>query len=133
MVALPRADVEGNVSRLLQRRRQSGTLAPKPHGGGPPPVLSPDDEQRLEDLIQKHNDYTLNMLRQQGGFNCSLTTIWRALRRRGLTSKKKTLRADERGRPDVQEKRRSFQRKVKRVDSRRLVFVDETGVTTAMT
>src|SRR5271165_221681 len=76
------------VSRLLQRRRQKGTLAPEPHGGGPTPVLSLDDQQRLEDLIQKHNDNTLDQLRQQGGFACSLTTIWRALRRRGLTSKK---------------------------------------------
>ena len=55
------------------------------------------------------------------------------MRRRGLTCKKKTQHADERDRPDVQEKRRSFRRKVKRVDSQRLVFVDETGVTTAMT
>ena len=27
------------VTRLLQRRRDAGTLAPKPHGGGPRPVL----------------------------------------------------------------------------------------------
>jgi transposase len=120
------------VSRLLQRRRQKGTLAPEPHGGGPTPVLSPDDQQRLEDLIQKHNDNTLDQLRQQGGLACSLTTIWRALRRRGLTSKKKTQHADERDRADVRQKRRSFRRKVKRVEPKRLVFVDETGVTTAM-
>jgi transposase len=34
---------------------------------------------------------------------------------------------------DVQAKRRSFRRKVKKIASHRLVFVDETGVTTAMT
>src|SRR5271157_176067 len=121
------------VSRLLQRRRQKDTLAPEPHGGGPTPVLSPDDQRRLEDLIRDHNDDTLDQLRQQGGFDCSLTTIWRALRRCGLTSKKKTQHADERDRSDVREKRRSFRRKVKRVEPKRLVFVDETGVTTAMT
>ena len=75
----------------------------------------------------------MDELRQKGGFDCSLTTIWRALRLCGLTSKKKTQHADERDRPDVQEKRRSFRRKVKRVEPKRLVFVDETGVTTAMT
>ncbi len=120
------------VSRLLQRRREKGTLAPEPHGGGPTPVLSQDDQQRLEELIQEHNDSTLDQLRQQGGFVCSLTTIWRALRRCGLTSKKKTQHADERDRVDVQQKRRSFRRKVKQVEPNRLVFVDETGVTTAM-
>ncbi len=121
------------VSRLLQRRRQKDTLAPEPHGGGPTPVLSPDDLRRLEDLVREHNDDTLDQLKQRGGFSCSLTTIWRALRRQRLTCKKKTQHADERDRPDVQEKRRSFPRKVKRVEPKRLLFVDESGVTTAMT
>ena len=121
------------VSRLLQRRRQKDTLAPEPHGGGPTPVLSPDDLRRLEDLVREHNDDTLDQLKQRGGFNCSLTTIWRGLRRQRLTCKKKTQHADERDRPDVQEERRSFRRKVKRVEPKRLVFVDESGVTTAMT
>jgi transposase len=75
----------------------------------------------------------LEQLRQRGGFLCSLTTVWRALRRRRLTRKKKSLHADERDRPDVQTKRRSFRRKVKRIEPKRLVVVDETGVTTAMT
>lgn len=121
------------VSRLLQRRRQKGTLAPEPHGGGPTPVLSPDNQRLLQDMIREHNDDTLDQLRQRCGFDCSLTTIWRALRRRGLTSKKKTQHADERDRPDVRQKRRSFRRRVKRIEPKRLVFVDETGVTTAMT
>ena len=54
------------VSRLLQRRRQHNTLAPKPHGGGPTPVLSPDDERRLVDFIQKHNDNTLDSFGDRG-------------------------------------------------------------------
>ena len=83
------------VSRLLQRRRQKDTLAPEPHGGGPTPVLSPDDLRRLEDLVREHNDDTLDQLKQRGGFNCSLTTIWRALRRQRLTCKKKTQHADD--------------------------------------
>ncbi|MGC8639134.1 MAG: hypothetical protein ACP5XB_04565 [Isosphaeraceae bacterium] len=51
------------VSRLLLRR-QNRTLAPKPHGGGPTPVLSPNDERRLEEFIKKHNHNTLEMLRR---------------------------------------------------------------------
>jgi transposase len=53
--------------------------------------------------------------------------------RRQLTRKKKSRHADERDRPDVQRKRRSFRRQVKRIEVQRLIFVDETGVTTAMT
>jgi transposase len=117
----------------LQQRRKAGTLAPKPHGGGPRPALSHRDQQRLRRLIRKQNDATLKQLKQRGGFNCTLTTIWNTLRRLGLTYKKKTLRAEERNRPDVQKKRRRFRREVGRIESKRLIFVDETGVNTAMT
>jgi transposase len=121
------------VFRLLRRRREADTLDPKPHGGCPPPALGPDELRRLAELIREKPDATSEQSRQRGGFRCSLTTVWRALRRLGLTRKKKTLHADERGRPDVQKKRRSFRREVKRIEPERLVFVDETGVTTAMT
>jgi transposase len=30
------------IVRRLPRRRAAGTLAPKPHGGGPPPALGPE-------------------------------------------------------------------------------------------
>jgi transposase len=99
----------------------------------PHTALSADDKQRLEQLAREHNDDTMEQLKQRRQFRCSLTTIWRALRREGLTYKKKSQHADEQGRPDVQKKRRSFRRRVKRIDVERLVFVDETGVTTAMT
>ncbi len=121
------------IVRLLQRRRTAGTLAPKPHGGGPRPALSRRDQQRLLRLVRKQNDATLKQLKLQGSFCCTLTTIWNTLRRLGLTYKKKTLRAAERSRPDVQKKRRRFRRKVRQIQPKRLVFVDETGVNTAMT
>jgi transposase len=121
------------IIRLLQRRRDAGTVEPKPHGGGPTPVLGPDDHRRLAELIEAQPDATLKQLKQRGGFTCSLKTLWFALRQQGLTLKKKSLHADEQDRPDVQTKRRSFRRKVKRIEPERLVFVDETGVTTAMT
>jgi transposase len=121
------------VTRLLRRRRQAGTLEPKPHGGGPPLALEEGDRQRLDALIRECPDATLEQLRQRGGFRCSLTTIWRVLQRRRLSFKKKSLHADERDRPEVQTKRRSFRRKTRTIEPKRLVFVDETGITTAMT
>ena len=53
--------------------------------------------------------------------------MWRALRRLGLTRKKKTLHADEQDRPDVQKKRRSFRRKVKRIEPRTAGFRGRDG------
>src|SRR3954471_19603728 len=99
------------VVRLLQRRRGADTLEPKPHAGGPPPVLGPDDHRRLAALIEAEPDATLEQLKQRGGFTCSLKTLWLAVRPRDLTFKKKSLHADEQDRPDVQTKRRSFRRK----------------------
>ena len=121
------------IVRLLQRRRVAGTLAPEPHGGGPPPALGPGDQERLANLIREQPDVTLEQLRQRGGFTCSLKTLWLALRHRGLTYKKKSLHASQRDRPDVQKKRRSFRHEVGQIEPKHLVFVDETGVTTAMT
>src|SRR5512135_3795371 len=64
------------IVRLLQRRRDAGTLAPKPHGGGPPPCLGPDDPQRLAELIREQPAATLEQVKQRGGFTCSLKTLW---------------------------------------------------------
>jgi transposase len=121
------------IVRLFQQRRATGTLQPDPHGGGSPPALSPRDLDRLAQLIREQPDATLKQLKQRGGFTCSLKTLWFALDRQGLTRKKKSRHASERDRPDVQKKRRSFRRKVSKIEPKRLVFVDETGVTTAMT
>ena len=121
------------VTRLLQRRRDAGTLAPKPHGGGPRPVLGFPEQVRLAMLIAEHPDATLNQLKEWGGFACTLTTLWLTLRRFRLTYKKKTLHAGERDTPEVQAKRRRYRAKVRRIEAKRLVFVDETGVNTAMT
>ena len=121
------------IVRLLQRRRATGTLAPGPHGGGPPPVLGPGELGRLAGLVREQPDATLEQLRRRGGFRCSLKTLWFALDRLGLTRKKKSLHATQRDRPDVRKKRRRFRRAVRQIEPKKLVFVDETGVTTAMT
>jgi transposase len=121
------------VARLLRRRRQSGSLAPKPHGGGHPPALNEADGERLRQLVQQQPDATLEELRQRLGVSCSLAAICRALQKLDLPRKKKVLRASQQGDPKVQEKRRVFREKMAAIDPRRLVFVDESGATTAMT
>jgi predicted 2-oxoglutarate/Fe(II)-dependent dioxygenase YbiX len=46
---------------------------------------------------------------------------------------KKSLRAAEQDRPDVAAARRALQRRQKTLDPRRLVFIDETAVSTTIT
>ena len=121
------------ITRLLQLHRSTGSLEPRPHGGGNPAVLGPEDLQQLRKLVQKQPDATLEELRQRLGVSCSLMTISRALRKLGLPRKKKIPRSQEQDRPDVQEQRQEFCAKLAGVDPRRLVFVDESGANTAMT
>src|SRR4051812_35764926 len=121
------------VTRLLQLHRSTGSPQPRPHGGGNPGKLSPQDLERLRELVRQQPDATLEELRQRLGVACSTMTISRALRQLGLPRKKKIPRAAEQDRPDVQEQRREFCEQLAGLDPRRLVFVDECGANTAMT
>jgi transposase len=121
------------IVRLLQRKRRTGSVQPKPHAGVPPRKLDAAAEARLLDLVAAQPDATLAELRDRLGIRCSLMTIARALRRHHITRKKKTLYADEQQSPRVQRKRRAFKKKVASVDANHLVFVDEVGATTGMT
>src|SRR5215471_5854137 len=121
------------VTRLLQLHRTTGSVEPRPHGGGNPAVLTPEDLERLRELIRQQPDATLEECRQRLGASCSLITISRALSRLGLPRKKKTPRAAKQDRPEVQERRREFCEGLAGVDPRRQVFVDECGANTAMT
>jgi transposase len=121
------------VVRLLQAHRRTGSIRPKPHGGGHPAALTPEDLDRLRELIRQQPDATLEECRQHLGASCSLTTISRALSNLGLPRKKKVPRAREQDSPEVQEQRRAFCEELAGVDPQRLVFVDECGAHTAMT
>jgi transposase len=121
------------ITRLQRRHRQTGDLSPKPHGGGQPPALDEAACQRLRAAVHERPDATLQELRQRLRLSCSLTALWRALRRLKITRKQKTRRHAEQDRPDVQEQRAAFAEAVAQVDPEHLVFVDESGANTAMT
>jgi len=89
------------IARLLQLRRQTGSAAPRPHGGGKPPTLNPDALEQLRRLVQEAPDATLDQYRQRLGVQGSIMIIWRGLKRLGITRKKKSPRAAERDRPEV--------------------------------
>src|SRR5262249_52605967 len=87
------------LTPLLGPHRTTGSLRPRPQGGGNPAVLTPEDLERLRELIRRQPDATLEECRQHLGASCSLMTISRALRRLGLPRKKKVPRAAEQDRP----------------------------------
>jgi transposase len=120
------------IVRLLQRFRSTGSVQPKPHAGGPRPKVAPQATARLLDLVRHQPDATLAELRDQLGVDCSIVAIFRTLKRNGITRKKKTRFADERDSPRVQKQRRAFCEEMATVDANNVVFIDETGATTAM-
>jgi transposase len=121
------------ITRLLKLRRETGSIEPRPHGGGVEPTLDHEALGRLRKLVEETPDATLEALKQKMGVSGSRMIICRALRKLGLPLKKKSPHASERDTPEVQEERREFGEAVEPIEPRRLVFVDETGVTTAMT
>src|SRR5947209_14739824 len=98
------------VVRLLQHKRRTGSVQPKPHAGVPPRKLDAAAEARLLELVRDQPDATLAELRDRLGIRCSLMTIARALKRHQITRKKKTLHAQEQDSPRVQAQRRAFQK-----------------------
>jgi transposase len=76
------------VRRLLQRRRQTGETQPRQGRPGPKPQLAAQ-EGALRDLVAAVPDLGAAEYRDRLGLACSPLTVWRALRRLGLTFKKK--------------------------------------------
>jgi len=120
------------IVRLLQRFRGTGSVQPKAHGGGARPKLDAEAVARLLELVRQQPDATLAELRSRLGVGCSIMTIFRVLGRHRITRKKKTQHAQERDTPRVQRQRRAFRKRMATVAPEHLVFVDETGATTAM-
>jgi transposase len=120
-----------------QQARADGRRCAKPHGGGRARGIDPAGEAILRGLVAERNDRTLDEYRELlaagGGPRVSRPTLCRTLRRLGLRRKKKTLRASEQDRADIQAERAVFRERVRQLDAKDLVFIDETGITTAMT
>src|SRR3954463_14957120 len=89
------------VTRLMHLYRSTGSVEPRPHGGGNPAVLTPADLERLRELIRKRPDATLRESAAPLGSSCSLMTSSRALKELGLPRKKKVPRAAEQDSPEV--------------------------------
>jgi transposase len=77
------------VRRLKQRRRTTGAVAPRQGRPGPAPKLAAHAD-RLRELVQRQPDLTPADYRDRLGVACCALTVWRALRRLGLTFKKKS-------------------------------------------
>lgn len=80
------------VRRLKQRRRESGSASPRKRGRQDPGMFDRKRSAALRRMIKESPDTTLAQLQMRVedelGITCSVFTIWRTVRRLGITLKK---------------------------------------------
>ena len=76
------------VHRLIQRRRETGSLTPRKQAKFRHRVLTAREEERLVRLITARPDATLTELRDALPSPAALSTLWRTIGRLGFTLKK---------------------------------------------
>jgi transposase len=75
------------VRRLMQRHRETGSLAPKATRRGRKLRLAPR-AGAIRELVARQPDLTAAEVRDRLGLAASALTVWRMLRRLGFTFKK---------------------------------------------
>ena len=80
------------VHRLIQRRRETGSLEPRRQTTFRRRALTVDEEGRLVALITARPDATLAELRDALPTTAALSTLWRVIDRCALTVKKNRTR-----------------------------------------
>ena len=73
---------------LLKRRRETGSIAPRPRGGGRAPAFDEAAAARLREAVRADDDATLEELAEAAGVACAPSVVHRALKRLGITRKK---------------------------------------------
>ncbi|MEH3037922.1 MAG: IS630 family transposase [Sphingomonas adhaesiva] len=125
---------EATAVRWLAALR-AGRRGPRAQGGDRRSRL-PLHEGWLLALIAAENDLTLAQVGQrllgEHGVKADAGMLSRFFTRRGISFKKKRVHASEQLRPDVAERREAWRAMQPRLDAGRLIFLDETGVTTNM-
>src|SRR3954453_23081654 len=76
------------LSCVLQRGRETGSIEPKPHGGGQKPAFDPPAAERLRQAVADRPDATLEELREAVGVDCGTSAVHRALGKLALPRKK---------------------------------------------
>ena len=76
------------IRRLLQRRRETGGIAPKKRGTHKPPKFHGEGLECLKRLVEQDADATLQELLDRSGVEGSIMAVHRALERLGCRRKK---------------------------------------------
>ena len=76
------------VRDLMRRRRETGSIAPKPRGGGRAAAFDGEAAGRLREAVRADDDATLAELAVASDVACAPSAVHRAPRRPEITRKK---------------------------------------------
>ena len=76
------------VGKLLRRRRETGSIEPRRGWTGSKPALDERAVERLRKAVREDSDATLDELRRGARLTCGRPTVFRCLKRLGLSRKK---------------------------------------------
>jgi transposase len=127
-------DLAKKISSQRLRSQQMERVPQSRHGAAS--RVTPAVEAELLRLLREQPDSTLaelqNGLRQSLGVDFSCQYLWRVLKRLGVRLKN-SLHAAERDTEANQKQREEFLEKIHSTPLDKLIFLDESGVTTSMT
>ena len=121
------------VSKWRKRQREMGSLAPDRVGGHKPRTLTGEHAEWLRARVAEGPFTTRGLTAELAarGIKTDRRALWVFLHAEGLSFKKTVLPAEQ-SRPDIAFKRIRWQAHQRKIDPRRLVFIDETWIKTNM-
>lgn len=126
-----------SANRWTSRFKKTGTVDPKPTGGPRNVKLTEDSIKYLLAYVKEHPDATLAQLVDEldnaFGVKIGKSAVSEALKKQGLSRKKKSLVATEQKSERVMLLRSEFVIRQKQFAPERLVFIDEAGAHVSMT
>jgi transposase len=122
--------------RWAKRVETTGDVAPMKMGGDRRSQRIEAHAEFILKEIKTKPDTTImelrDKLRERHGLSFGYGTVWRFLARHKITRKKKTGHASEQERDDVEASREAWFEGQLDLDPRKLVFIDETSISTSM-
>ena len=122
--------------RWAKRVETTGDVAPMKMGGDRRSQRIEAHAEFILKEIKTKPDTTImelrDKLRERHGLSLGYGTVWRFLARHKITRKKKTGHASEQEREDVEASREAWFEGQLDLDPKKLVFIDETSISTSM-
>ena len=128
---------EKSAKRFHTMYKETGSVAPKPMGGDRRSHKIEAYHDDIIGILEEKPDRTLEEIGKKLATirgkkaKFSISAFWRFFKRHTITIKKKTGHAAEQTNPKIEKQRGNFIREYP--ESHRVIFIDETGVSTNMT